>query len=861
MKVFGDSSCYDIVENNIKIYENMIYGFVYDFSKDSLPYRDDIVILNQKKEIIYKAQICKMYETKEVIEIFLEDDNLEIYIFPNFVQKKYYSDTLSELFDSFSNEEKGIVLNRWNETVVDYYNKYLLLKDKETLNQSRKSQLLEIRTLKQFKFSANKYSKETKMKLVKFILLSLEEKKLSVVDEIAFRDYYTIFEGCHLTSEELEVLSDYVLSDICANLLREYDFYNHDYLADYHSLKNLQFISYENSEIRDFLTKRLFITLNIAFTEDCLGKENTPIYYKLLGDSVEKIIADLDNENLKFLQKKIELLFENLQWFQIQNTNMVNFGDCDNLTEKYNVKKIGRKLFETTGYAISTWQNNSALYIKYKTLSTIHSHCDDGSFIYTHEGQPIFVDPGLYKYEEKNETRRFVRSLSAHNNITKRLQKIESYHLNQYILNNSEYKKFTKKNCGFVRLIDEKWVECGELSLDYKWLEDIKIVRNFKVISANNFKISHKIKTKTTEYLQFRFNLDEMFNDSIIEQNTKKNELTILSETKKIIIISSRPINFSVVNSYKCKAKEALVKIKQVVFTRQINGTDEIDFDIRVSNVKALTEEKVASSKKMLASTERIDNKTIKYLHFRNPNNKKNNLLIIFQSLMVPYEEFYNTRKEANTYEEFLELMNDKIGRHSFFYFKDFPDIYQTDFLYIEDNNSDYYGWYMLDHNYFVNKNYVSFLDNFITKNNYIPENVFAFGSSKGGFASLLLGVECKSVGNVITVIPQINLIKFFNGMPEYKKYFYEEMLNNDYTNVYAADNILNMIIPSQTKITLFTGVGDSQYSNLMEWIERYKNNNLLKFELIVEEEKISHNDIFKKNIKKIEEILKEKLM
>lgn len=855
--VFGNKELYEIRDDRIYIRENTVYGVVYDFSDNILPYRDNIAIYLENGEIEKKIQIAQLYTSSYPVYIMKNEiDMLDFYVFERFDIQTILTESIDELYTAFSENEKSVILNRQGETIKQYYEEYLNSVNKIELAREKKSQLLEIRTLKQFKFSEEKYTKAFKIKLLKFVLKSLEDKALSVVDEIAFRDYQAIFLSDALDYSEMKLFEGYITFDVYQNLLREYNFYTHDYLSDFHSIKNLRLLGI-GEKIEEFLTKRLYLTLNIAFTKDGLGRENTPVYYRLLESTTLNIINELNNESMNMLRQKLSNLQENLKWFEINKGRYVNFGDSNHLVNNYVSKIVGRKLFEDTGYAVQHWSDNSHFFIKYKTLSVVHSHCDDGSFIYSYKGEPIFIDPGLYKYSEGDSARKFVRSLRAHNLITLRDENvIGSNVLNTQLLGQSEYKKLRKRETdGFVSLNSETWEQNGKIKLNYNWLKDVRVTREFEILSESNFTITENIQLEEEKVLQFRFNLDEKFNTAEIVHDKQKKSLIIWGDRFRVEIKFNMNLNFAEANSYKCLANEKIKKIRQLVFFRKItvNETIKFTFDIKDNIVKPKeTKPKSLEKSEIIPpNVEKIDGKEIRYLYFKKDINPKKNLLIVFQSVMVPCSEFYEAKGQKN----FKQIMEDKICRHSFFYFKE-NDKIEADILYVEDNNSNYYGWYLLDNNEFVNKKYVKFLDEFIKKNGYHSESVYAFGSSKGAFASLLLGIEAENVGNVYSIVPQISLVKYFSGN-NYNHFLYEEMLGGEYNNIYKADVALYFLKNTKTKIKIFSGIGDSQYKELIRWIEEQnKMTDLLEIELKIDNRKLTHNDIFRQNIKMIEEIL-----
>ncbi len=81
-------------------------------------------------------------------------------------------------------------------------------------------------------------------------------------------------------------------------------------------------------------------------------------------------------------------------------------------------------VFPKSGYAVlrSTWEPSrlgQSLYLLFKAgfLSAYHKHDDDLSFLLYNMGEDWIIDSGLYKYQEKDALRQYVRGPWAHNAI------------------------------------------------------------------------------------------------------------------------------------------------------------------------------------------------------------------------------------------------------------------------------------------------------------------------------------------------------------------------------------------------------------------------------------------------------------
>ncbi|MEK5039896.1 hypothetical protein [Sporosarcina sp. FSL K6-3457] len=195
-------------------------------------------------------------------------------------------------------------------------------------------------------------------------------------------------------------------------------------------------------------------------------------------------------------------------------------------------------------------------------------------------------------------------------------------------------------------------------------------------------------------------------------------------------------------------------------------------------------------------------------------NNNSRNLVIVFQAVGVLSKE------------DFEEIINNRVTqdevsiKHQKYSWYKFGNVDYADYFFIEDRFSSSYGWYMIDSGKSVINEFNKELEKFIVENGY--NSVTAFGSSKGGSGALLYGLINPRINRVFSLVPQIHPVDYIDKyLGKYRSLFFpknnldiELYFNNIYFNeeLYKDGSHLN------TKVYLYTGVGDEQYKPALEF-------------------------------------------
>ncbi|HEY9032259.1 MAG TPA: DUF6270 domain-containing protein [Kangiella sp.] len=208
-----------------------------------------------------------------------------------------------------------------------------------------------------------------------------------------------------------------------------------------------------NSNLNILAASRIAYELSNAFNDDGGHSENSPGY---LNFGIKQMVEALtiknnfkDGVEIPIKGEILELATKALTYITKPNGMLPQIGDTvdfkvndifnsevqpsisvyDNF--KYSISK-GKKgsmpkdvdlILEKTGYAIlrDKWRglkdfsDSFHLVMKSGFLSNYHRQDDDTSFVLYAYGEDWFIDSGLYKYEEKNPYRIYMRSSDAHN--------------------------------------------------------------------------------------------------------------------------------------------------------------------------------------------------------------------------------------------------------------------------------------------------------------------------------------------------------------------------------------------------------------------------------------------------------------
>jgi hypothetical protein len=217
-------------------------------------------------------------------------------------------------------------------------------------------------------------------------------------------------------------------------------------------LASAVFPEFENAkQWHDIALDRVIDEIGVAFTSEGMHIENSPSY--LVGmlqrvELVSKMIQHYELENSIELSDILNNALKALAYLVQPNGTLPMIGDTDKNTKvpalnhlknndnfklfEYVHSRAKRGMvgmnhldavFEESGYAVfrdkwhtkDTYEDMIHFVFKCGFLSTFHRHDDDLNFVLYGLGEEWFVDGGIYKYDEEDPYRKYLRSVKAHN--------------------------------------------------------------------------------------------------------------------------------------------------------------------------------------------------------------------------------------------------------------------------------------------------------------------------------------------------------------------------------------------------------------------------------------------------------------
>lgn len=247
------------------------------------------------------------------------------------------------------------------------------------------------------------------------------------------------------------------------------------------------------------------------------------------------------------------------------------------------------------------------------------------------------------------------------------------------------------------------------------------------------------------------------------------------------------------------------------------------------------------------------DLENYKFIKGKFINNNSENLVIVFQAVGVLTKEDFEYIVDGKLSKE------DLVKKHQKYSWYKFSETDYADYFFIEDRLSNSYGWYMIDSGKSVIQEFNKELEKLITEKGY--KSVTAFGSSKGGSGALLYGLINPKIDKVFSLVPQIRPIDYIKKyLDKYKGLFFphenmelEEYFNNIFFNeeLYKEGNHIN------TKVYLYTGVGDEQYKPALEFNKFLSEKIGNKSNIIINTSLKKHNEIVTENVPFVKSALK----
>lgn len=179
--------------------------------------------------------------------------------------------------------------------------------------------------------------------------------------------------------------------------------------------------------------QKLIALLKKSFSDDGLHKEHSPLYHIYLFNSVNML------KKSGFLPKnEFDSLYQqalkSILWLCSPDGKILPLGDSKAhqlektlpqsiMLEIENLREQAQgqcHCFKQGGLFVyrSNWLARADMLVFQAAFhNRMHKHADEFHFLYYHQGKPIFVDAGMYKYNYQDPKRRYIESTRAHNTV------------------------------------------------------------------------------------------------------------------------------------------------------------------------------------------------------------------------------------------------------------------------------------------------------------------------------------------------------------------------------------------------------------------------------------------------------------
>ncbi|MET3196136.1 heparinase II/III family protein [Gottfriedia sp. OAE603] len=173
------------------------------------------------------------------------------------------------------------------------------------------------------------------------------------------------------------------------------------------------------------------------FTPEGLHKEHSPLYFLLVMNLIEDINKIAGDPELSQLVLKGQNAFSKIV---LSDFRLPGLGDSDyasaQITNSYSkldpefeyVITKGEKgkqpplvsnVSDSLAVIRDGWGNDtSSIVFSASNFSVVHKHADDLSFLFSQNGQDIFIDSGKYNYNTREAVQKYLRTTFAHNVVT-----------------------------------------------------------------------------------------------------------------------------------------------------------------------------------------------------------------------------------------------------------------------------------------------------------------------------------------------------------------------------------------------------------------------------------------------------------
>lgn len=319
----------------------------------------------------------------------------------------------------------------------------------------------------------------------------------------------------------------------------------------------------------DLAINRFRNELTNAFSSEGIHVENSPHYHvHMMNNLITSIELFLEMEiEGSFVDEMTRIAESTVLYYNVivrENGTIPCIGDShqnppkfNNITKKLVKQKTGIDTsdgfypFPETGYCYwrDDWDGLSVhLSLKNSHLSRYHRHDDDLSLTLNIGGIDVFIDGGLYKYEEKDEHRIYLRSPFSHSTIV--LPEHNPQRKLGYEINNSSE------------------VESKEFTATSGMWEGHVVSRTIKMVRSNQFNIQDSIEGESRG---FKILFQTTCENITIEGQNVIMDFENFSVHIDFSLTDSENIETDIRKSIYSPQYDQLVKSTTVAFTSQTN--------------------------------------------------------------------------------------------------------------------------------------------------------------------------------------------------------------------------------------------------------------------------------------------------
>lgn len=361
--------------------------------------------------------------------------------------------------------------------------------------------------------------------------------------------------------------------------LKDEDFYskhtNHGFdqsIFLYYASIELEYLISNSKELNEIAKKRILNEINFAFCKDGGHKENSPAYLNfgikqcLSFRELQKNYLEPECSEVLDIVDKATMV---LTYAVKPNGYLPLIGDTSefkisNIFQDYKPKFFKKFMYAITGgvegekpnesyillkesgyfFYKSNWSNlKECIYLSFKAgyLSNYHRHDDDLSITLFGYNEDWLVDGGIYKYDEKDVSRRYIRSSDSHN-------------LFSPLGFLAQRKLAHKVSLQLINSNDNEIKVAG-------YSEMFKDFSNYREILIKGEEITFQDTCKSHTYINFDI-VSRFFFPEDKEISIHNNKIIVCGKQKKMILEVSSDIDFNIVFNGNNKVPKAWLSKK-----------------------------------------------------------------------------------------------------------------------------------------------------------------------------------------------------------------------------------------------------------------------------------------------------------